>query len=298
MASASAERLASLSRSPMWGVAWALPPSATAAVTWRCPPTARTGVGVATGSPTGSGTHPRARRIRIGPPPVDRMTESSTRRATSRSWSSSASAMAPRRSRASRLPRQMGSSEALPEVATSGRPTPAMSSSWRGVVGSSRPRSSSPGASPSASGASRRRRPRTMGARGDSMNWRSASVRSARASAWVRSATMTAKGLVGRCLRRRRRATAASSSARHASWNPPRPLTATMCPLSTDCTAASTASGPSAAVVPWTSTSHRRGPQAGQHTGSAWNRRSAVSSYSRWQAAHSGKQAMVVRARS
>ena len=54
-------------------------------------------------------------------------------------------------------------------------------------------------------------------------------VRAARPSC---AATMTANGRSSRCLRARRRATTASSSARHARWKPPMPLTATIAPSS------------------------------------------------------------------
>ncbi len=51
-------------------------------------------------------------------------------------------------------------------------------------------------------------------------------------------------------------------------------------------------------AVPVGSTSRSRGPHAGQHTGWAWNRRSAGSAYSRAQSAHMAKPAMVVSRRS
>ena len=44
------------------------------------------------------------------------------------------------------------------------------------------------------------------------------------ASAAARSATITAKGLCGRCLRSRSRATASALVASQASWKPPKPL--------------------------------------------------------------------------
>jgi hypothetical protein len=57
--------------------------------------------------------------------------------------------------------------------------------------------------------------------------------------------------------------------------------------------------GSSAPVgVPVASTSSSRGPQSGQAIGWAWKRRSAGSSYSRRQAGHIGKPAMVVASRS
>ncbi len=48
-------------------------------------------------------------------------TESSTRTRISRLWNKNRSAMSPSRARASRLPRQMGSPPALPDVMTRAR---------------------------------------------------------------------------------------------------------------------------------------------------------------------------------
>ena len=62
--------------------------------------------------------------------------------------------------------------------------------------------------------------------------------------------------------------------------------------------AAAPASGSPSAARPSRSSSARAGPQAGQHTGWAWNRRSAGSWYSRAQSAHMAKPAMVVAGRS
>ena len=88
-----------------------------------------------------------------------------------------------------------------------------------------------------------------------------------------------------RCLRLRSVATASSFAASQARWNPPSPLTARIAPARSISTAAS-------------SGSDSRGPQAGQAIGSAWNRRSDGSSYSRRHATHIGKPAIVVFGRS
>ena len=105
---------------------------------------------------------------------------------------------------------------------------------------------------------------------------------------------MTAKGLLPRRFRSRSRATAASSVARQARWNPPTPLIARMSPLvsqRTDCRIPSSRrTGPGS--------NHTSGPHTGQALGSAWNRRDRGSSYSAAQATQSGNRAMVVRTRS
>src|SRR5215470_6013779 len=76
------------------------------------------------------------------------------------------------------------------------------------------------------------------------------------------------------------------------------PFTATMAPL----TRASTARWRAAAPVAWIDPSVPRhascGPHTGQALGWAWNRRSAGSSYSAWQAGHIGSDAIVVAGRS
>ena len=109
---------------------------------------------------------------------------------------------------------------------------------------------------------------------------------------------MSANGLVGRRLHSRSCATTASSSARHASWNPPNPFTATITPLSSAAPASRIASGPRAmSPAPGCST-HSLGPHAGQHTGSAWKRRSAGFVYSPSHSEQSAKHAIEVRSRS
>ena len=72
--------------------------------------------------------------------------------------------------------------------------------------------------------------------------------------------TITAKGLASRALRARNLATADSLRASHSRWKPPRPFTAAIPP---SCKRAATSA---IGVL-------RRGPQAGQAIGSAWNRR-------------------------
>ncbi len=116
--------------------------------------------------------------------------------------------------------------------------------------------------------------------------------------ATARSRAITANGFVGRCLHSRSWATAAPSSARQASWNPPSPLTATITPRSNPSRASLSASAPRAITPDPGPSSHSRGPHAGQHTGSAWKRRSAGSAYSRAQSGQSGKHAIEVRSRS
>ena len=97
--------------------------------------------------------------------------------------------------------------------------------------------------------------------------------------------TIKANGLSSRCLRARSAATALSSEATHARWNPPSPFSATTPPSRRQASAAS-------------SDGRSRGPQSGQAIGCAWKRRSAGSSYSARQASHMAKPAIVVFGRS
>ena len=87
------------SRSPMWWPTQARCPFATQAVLLSWAPQARSGRSAGTGRARLAGTHPRERRIRSGRRPgTARTTESSTRVWMGRSWSSSRSAIDPRRS--------------------------------------------------------------------------------------------------------------------------------------------------------------------------------------------------------
>ncbi len=106
---------------------------------------------------------------------------------------------------------------------------------------------------------------------------------------------MTANGLAQRRLRSRSRVTATPSVASQARWYPPSPFTATTCPSAIDRAASTRAASP--VRVGAASAGRRkasRGPQAGQATGSAWNRRSAGSRYSSSQAGQSGKSRIEV----
>ena len=122
-------------------------------------------------------------------------------------------------------------------------------------------------------------------------------------SQWARTssnvAIITAKGLWGRRLRSRSRATASAFVASHANWNPPSPLTAKISPANRRTFASLSASWLVAAIIsPSADSSQRCGPQTGQAFGWAWNRRSVGSSYSARQLLQSGKTRMVVLGRS
>ena len=146
----------------------------------------------------------------------------------------------------------------------------------------------------------------TAGRAGEVRRAASAPLMKAAVSAWPVSAAMRAKALCGRCLRRRRRLTAASSEASQASWKPPIPRRATMRPSRRAATARAMGSLLFSSVQAVTSgrtpfrqeRNQRRGPQAGQAMGWASKRRSSGSVYSREQSGQRGKQAMEVVARS
>ena len=145
-----------------------------------------------------------------------------------------------------------------------------------------------------------RRRDARAGAAGrDARSARSASGRVASRRAREGSRAISANGRSSRCLRDRSRATAASSSARQARWNPPTPLTATIAPERSAWAAPRSRRGRRGAsrreavgggeprrLPPPGVTSLTRGPHAGQAFGWAWKRRSRGSSYSAWHAAH------------
>ena len=149
------------------------------------------------------------------------------------------------------------------------------------------------------------RRSSTMGVRG-LMSWaRSASLTSHTWRRALRSANITASGLVGRCLRSRSCRTASSLRASQARWKPPRPLTATMPPSWSICAARAMMSSDDARSLPRSthpgSSAVRQvscGPQAKHASGWAWKRLSAGSAYSWAHAGHIAKPAMDVRGRS
>ncbi len=160
------------------------------------------------------------------------------------------------------------------------------------------PRSSIPGATSLARPVPARRAARRMGDLGEARSRSSSSPRTTRPPATSRSRAITANGFVGRCFRSRSERTTAARSARQASWKPPSPLTATIAPSARAVRAAASAAAPSATDSPLGPSRRNRGPQAGQHTGSAWNRRSDGVAYSLAQSGQNGKQAMDVRSRS
>ncbi len=258
-------------------------------------PQARTGRGNGHGTASGWGTWPRERRRIRSRPPTTRVTESSVRMWISRSCSRKASAMGPRRSSASSSRYAMGSSDTFPLVSTNGPPKARARRWWSGVYGSITPRYRFPGATASATGAGRRRHS-TMGRRGPARTRASSSPmwQSSRASSTVPA--ITAKGLSSRCLRDRRARAASSDAASTARWYPPSPFTATTIPRRRSAAVAST--GSPGTGSPERSTSRSEGPQAGQHTGWAWNRRSEGSRYSRAQSPHMANGALVVAGRS
>ncbi len=107
-------------------------PLVTATVFLRWAPTASSG-GAGRPRATGEGAQPRARRSSRVSPASTKATLSSAWRAIGRSWTRKRSAMPPSRSTASRSSMQIGSSLRLPLVATTGKPSSAMSSACSGV---------------------------------------------------------------------------------------------------------------------------------------------------------------------
>ena len=303
----------------MWCETHARPSRASANVFLSSAPTASSGG--ASGTANVDGTNPRERRT-IRPP---RTTESSVRVWIGRSCSRKRSAIPASRSSASSSVNAIGSSDTFPLVSTSGTPTSASSRWCSGEYGSITPRSRERGATDGATRASGRRGAITIGRSRHVSGVRPDPISEA---AMPASRTMSANGRSSRCLRARRRATAVSSSARQARWNPPMPLTARMAPSSSARAAAATASvagegvstggvgaavggvgavvggvgaavgGEGASVAGEAATSVTRGPHTGHAFGWAWKRRSRGSSYSAWQASHMTKPAIVVHGRS
>ena len=161
-----------------------------------------------------------------------------------RSCSTNRSAISESRARASSSRYAIGSSDTFPLVMTSGLPTSASSRWWIGEYGSITPRSRDAGATAAATAVSALRRASTIGRWGDSSSRSSAGSRSTSSRAHARSRAINANGLSSRCLRARSSATAASLSARHATWKPPSPLIATIAPASSARAAASMPSRP------------------------------------------------------
>ena len=229
-----------------------------------------------------------------------RTTESSQRMWIGRSWVSSPSTSGPRRATASSSSWAIGSSLRLPLVITSGRPTPAQQQVVERAVRQEQPSSGSPGATPSATGASGRRGASTIGpaGRGQRLGGRRRRARTA-ASRRVEVGHHHRERLVVACLAPAQlgdrgvvggvdgEVVAADALDRH---DPP---------------GAERVDGGverRRARRPARSPSASRhascGPQAGQALGWAWKRRSAGSSYSAWQAGHIVKPAIVVAGRS
>ena len=121
--------------------------------------------------------------------------------------------------------------------------------------------------------------------------------------------SMTAKGLKGRSLSSRSRATAASFVASQQRWNPPMPLIATMPPsrmtllvlnsasLRESVSALRSGAQTAGSTVP-SYARYSSGPQSLQQTGCAWYRRVFGLVYSASQSGHIGNSAMEVRTRS
>ncbi len=218
------------------------------------------------GRSIGVGANDRARRITLGRrvdrcAPGRRCRRSGPRR-RGRAASTASAMRRPAGSTASSFVTQIGSSLAFPLVITSGRPT-ARSRRWcSGVDGSITPCRAKPGATEVASGP--RPATSTIGARHDVRASSSTGVGANHACAVSTSGTITANGLSGRRLRARRRATASSSVASQARWNPPRPFSATISPArsrpATISTGSSTSGAPSSAEArPAGGTGHRLG---------------------------------------
>lgn len=103
----------------MWCETNARPSWARQKVFFSCAPQAST-AGPPGGRGTGAGTYPRERRTGSSRPRKTRVTESSVRTWIGRSWVRKASAIAPRRAKASSSRWAIGSSETFPLVSTSG----------------------------------------------------------------------------------------------------------------------------------------------------------------------------------
>ena len=204
-------------------------------MTCRNGPSARTGRGAVTGSGQRLGhvAAAPAAPARLRPGRV-RTTESSTRRTTSRSWSRNRSAIAPSRATASRFPRQIGSSLALPEVMTRavvGRVAEQLDVQRRGgehhaEVAEARRHAVGH------RGRLARRGARTHGRLRRGEQRLVLRVQPHQLPRRLEVADHHRERLRGAALALPQPRHAASSSARHASWNPPSPFTATISPRS------------------------------------------------------------------
>ena len=166
---------------------------------------------------------------------------------------------------------QIGSSERLPLVATTGNSSSAARRWWSGVYGSMTPRYGLRGATPGATvgTASSRRRKSTMGEAGERSAVSSSSDRRHAARTASRSGIITANGFSSRCLRDRSRCTAASFRASTRRWKPPSPLTARISPRRSAREASSNASCRCSTTRPFASHSSSCGPHSGQAFGCA-----------------------------
>ena len=209
-----------------------------------------------------------------------RTTESSVRVWIGRSWSEervgdAAPAARARRRRGRRSARRRRCRWSSPACA----PASASSRWCSGVYGSITPSSRDARRDRRGDAARRRAAARARSAARASPAARSSSgVSSTSARAASSSAAISANGFSSRCLRARSAATAASSSARHARWYPPSPLTATIAPSRSAARrrgGADRSRARSRAQQP-----SRAARTSGQAFGWAWKRRSSGSSYS------------------
>ena len=258
--------------------------------------------GTARAAGIGSGTYPRDRRSIVSRPRNARTTESSVRMWIGRSWVRNASAM-PRQpgQRVLVVGRRSARRRRCRWSAPSGGRARGAAGGAAACTAASPRADGCPAPPPRATG--RRGRPArssTIGRRGLVSSDAAVVVHLAQPRAPpARSAAISANGLSSRCLRARsgrrgrlagrvdRQVIAAQAldrqhPARGQQGRRPRP---TRIPGRRH-------------AAPTASSRRSLGPQAGQHTGWAWNRRSAGSGYSAAHAAHSAKPAIVVSGRS
>ncbi len=149
-------------------------------------------------------TYPRERAEHRRRPAITRTTESSAPATITRSWTRKRSATRSRKPlQASSSSSQMGSSDRLPEVITSGRPTLPEEQMVQGRVGEHQPDQRDCPALPPGRGAVRARGTRTMGARAHQSSATLLRRRSPQPLASSRSRTITANGFASRRFRRR-----------------------------------------------------------------------------------------------
>ena len=228
--SSNARSVSALRGSPMWCETQARAPLVRQNVLLSSAPQAWIG-GAASGSAIPEGTYPRERRnVSDEPPPITRTTESSVRVRIGRSCSSTRSAIPVNRASASSSSKAIGSSETLPLVITRGTLMSASSRWCSGVYGSITPSSRARGATVSVTAAPGLRGASTIGRSRERSSRSSSAPSTTSSAAAATSRTISANGLSSRCLRARSVATARSSAATHARWNPPSPLIATTPP--------------------------------------------------------------------